>query len=68
MSRRKRVMKSPDQWCKITGIQVMDPDGWRQEGLPWSTRISQSKFLRLVIPSTCSLPPRWRRKDRADER
>jgi hypothetical protein len=56
MSRRKRIMKSPDQWMKITGIKVRDPDGWRQEGLSWSTRISRLKFLRLTIPSTCSYP------------
>jgi hypothetical protein len=60
MSRRKRVMKSPDQWCKITGIQVMDPDGWRNEGLSWSTRISQWKFMRLTVPSTCCYPASFR--------
>lgn len=63
----KRIIKRPDTWMKITGIWVMDPDGWRNEGIPWSRKITEKRFRQLCRPSTCSLPGRYRGKIRLKE-
>lgn len=38
-------LKTPDEWCEIKGIYIMDPDGWRSEGDPaWDEPISEEEF------------------------
>lgn len=46
----------PDEWCRLLGVKVMDPDGWRgQEALDWETPISRIEFGRRVRMSTVRL-------------
>lgn len=49
-------LKTPEEWCKIYKIQVIDPDGWRQENIKWEDKIDEKTFNRLKSVSTCTLP------------
>lgn len=44
-------LKTPDEWCRIEGVEVMDPDGWRgRDGRPWTDPITLAEFKnRLII-------------------
>jgi hypothetical protein len=47
-------LKTPDEWCKLLGYEVMDPDGWRgSNGRPWMDPISQAEFEARIV--TCTL-------------
>lgn len=47
-------LKTPDEWCKLLGYEVMDPDGWRgSNGRPWTDPISQAEFEARIV--TCTL-------------
>lgn len=50
------VLKTPEEWCKIYKIRVIDPDGWRQENIEWEDKINEETFNRLARVSTCTLP------------
>lgn len=45
-----------DEWCTITGITVLDPDGWREDGLPWDAPITEAEFGRRAMRSTVRMP------------
>lgn len=49
-----------DEWCDITGIRVLDPDGWRDDNLPWDAPITEGEFIRRAMRSTVCLPAGWR--------
>lgn len=51
------IKKAPEIWCLDTGIQVMDPDGWRRKGDPaWDEPITRDDFLKRAYMSTVN---RW---------
>lgn len=44
---------SPDEWCRITGTRVLDPDGWRgRNGRPWDEPITLAEFRERASRST----------------
>ena len=48
-------LHKPSYWCEVTGIQIIDPDGWRREGDPSIHHpISFREFLQRASVSTCS--------------
>lgn len=45
--------RTPEQWCKHYGIQIADPDGWRNTGDPaWDEPIALTDFSRRAAEST----------------
>jgi hypothetical protein len=45
--------KTPDEWCAIKGVRILDPDGWRIEGAPaWDEPISEVEFDERLMFST----------------
>ena len=51
------MLKTAKQWCEITGIQVLDPDGWDRSNPKfleiWNThKISFNEFWNRVTNST----------------
>lgn len=52
---------TPNQWMHITGILVLDPDGWRSNTTNFSARdweepITEAEFRERAIHSTCTFP------------
>jgi hypothetical protein len=45
-------VRTPDDWCKIHQVTVLDPDGWRVDGLSWETHITEQEFHSRVQRST----------------
>lgn len=47
------ALKTPDEWCQITGTQIVDPDGWRgASGRPFTDPINEAEFQRRLSVST----------------
>lgn len=44
--------KPADDWCDLLGIEVRDPDGWREDDTPWNTPITREDFMRRCMKST----------------
>ena len=44
------------EWCQITGITVLDPDGWDRMNLEasWAEPITRAEFMRRCWTSTIS--------------
>ena len=48
-----KLVLSPDDWCAILGVRMVDPDGWRgHDGRDWSDPIGLAEFARRCWPST----------------
>ena len=59
--------RTPEQWCAEYGIDIADPDGWRNTGDPaWDEPITLPDFLRRAARSTCRglTPDVWNRLSR----
>lgn len=52
----KDAYRSCWEWCNLLGIEVLDPDGWRNSfsSVTTSTPICLKRFLRRANQSTCS--------------
>lgn len=49
-------LKTPDEWCKIKGFRIMDPDGWRGHDRPdWDCPLTEEAFMLLAAESTIDL-------------
>lgn len=50
--------KTPNEWMAVTGIEIMDPDGWdrRNFDADWEIPLTRDEFLGKAFMSTC---PRW---------
>lgn len=47
-------LKTPDEWCRLEGVEVMDPDGWRgRNGRPWTDPITLAEFKNRLV--TCTM-------------
>lgn len=45
--------RTPEQWCAVAGVTIVDPDGWRgPAGRPWTDRITRGEFDRRAALST----------------
>lgn len=52
------VKMVPEDWCTITGIEIIDPDGWRgQEALSCDDPITREDFITRAQVSTCKMWP-----------
>lgn len=47
-------LKRPDDWGDEIGVNVLDPDGWRADGMSFETPITREEFMRRVVSSTCA--------------
>lgn len=59
--------RTPEQWCAEYGIDIADPDGWRNTGDPaWDEPITLPDFLRRAARSTTRglTPDVWNRLSR----
>lgn len=45
-------LKTPDEWCEELDAQILDPDGWRQDNMPWDLPITREEFDQLMVPCT----------------
>ena len=49
------ILYSPEKWCELTGIVIIDPDGWdRGSQTDYNRAISFSEFYNKAIASTAS--------------
>jgi len=54
----KTIKMSAQAWCDITGVEVIDPDGWDRKDPKFSENwnnhpISLDEFRERCFPSTC---------------
>ena len=50
---RKPVKHRPATWERLTGIRIIDPDGWRgPNGEKWETPITKEEWNRRMAVST----------------
>jgi hypothetical protein len=49
-------LKTADEWSKLYGVVVRDPDGWRVEDAPsWETPITEDDFSSRMARSTVQI-------------
>ncbi len=48
-------IRTPDEWQKLTGITILDPDGWRADGFDFNKPISEADWNRRMLQSTCRI-------------
>ena len=48
----KRDLRTPAQWCETFGVEVVDPDGWRNNEPSWNTPITRDMFKARYQAST----------------
>jgi hypothetical protein len=58
------IKRLPSEWCALTGIEVIDADGWNHGNLTkdWNTPINIWKFMDCIAVSTVrnhSEPPKY---------
>lgn len=48
-------------WQNVTGIEVLDPDGWDRRNFEesWQEAITLEEFMRRASKSTCKNWPAW---------
>ena len=47
----------PIEWGQILGVEVLDPDGWRQDGADFEAPTVLADYVRRVIVSTVKMSP-----------
>jgi hypothetical protein len=50
-----KIKFSPAEWCELTGIEVIDPDGWDRKGdfdADWAKPIDFQTFIAKCDNST----------------
>jgi muconolactone delta-isomerase len=55
------TVMSPQQWCDVYGVRIIDPDGWRsRDAPPWDQPITLVEFARRArICTTDAANPAW---------
>lgn len=53
---RLDIKHPPEQWERMLGVEVIDPDGWRCNMLPWEVPITREDFLNRAASSTTRYP------------
>lgn len=46
------ILKKPEEWGKILGWRVLDPDGWRKDDKPWEEPITENEYMERLFWST----------------
>jgi hypothetical protein len=54
--------KKPSEWAELTGVEILDPDGWRNGGPSWETPIPWDMFLSRYNESTVRVVDKVRYK------
>jgi hypothetical protein len=52
-----RLCLPPVEWERITGVLVLDDDGWRCDAKSWKECLSREEFLNRAANSTTRYPP-----------
>ena len=47
---------TPDEWCKLFGVVILDPDGWRNSKISYDTPLTKEEFDQLLMQSTIMRP------------
>jgi hypothetical protein len=47
---------TPREWQAVTGITILDNDGWRTDNKPFTDEITHEEFTRRAFESTCAFP------------
>lgn len=50
------ILRTPADWSELTGIKVLDPEGWRVDGLPYDELITRREFIARAWVSTVQEP------------
>ena len=50
-------LRYPEEWEEIEGVWVRDPDGWRNNNIPWDMPISHATWQTLSGVSTIEIMP-----------
>lgn len=53
---RLDVKHPPEHWEVVLGIDILDPDGWRDAYSDWNAEITRADFLDRAARSTTSYP------------
>ena len=55
------ILRKPCEWCKIFGVEVIDPDGWDRDNfeVSWNTPITKAEFRNRASNSTCTQPSNY---------
>lgn len=56
---KANIKLTPDQWCQLTEIVVMDPDGWDRSNYQkdWAKPLTFDEFLtKAHMSTTCGGP------------
>lgn len=49
-------LRTPDEWCRIRGVHILDADGWRPPvAQAWDVPITENEFIRRAAISTIRL-------------
>jgi len=56
---RLDIKHPPEQWERMLGIEVLDPDGWHGNMLAWETPITREDFLNRAAESTTRYPKKF---------
>lgn len=49
-------LKTPDEWQEITGITILDADGWGgKDGRPWTDKIGYVEWNKRMSRSTVQM-------------
>lgn len=43
---------TPEEWCKLKNVEIIDPDGWRVDNKPFSELITEREFNTRIGTST----------------
>lgn len=44
--------KTPEEWCELLGVRILDPDGWRQDSKSLTDPITRQEFESRLVTST----------------
>jgi hypothetical protein len=48
---------APEHWERVTGIRIIDDDGWRSQGdTAWNQPLTRKEFIHRAIQSTAQYP------------
>lgn len=51
------IKHPPEDWQRVTGVRIIDPDGWTTNMLDWGAPLTRDDFLSRAACSTAEYPP-----------
>lgn len=46
---------TPSEWCEIFGVEMIDPDGWRDAGISYDFPLTAREFFMFFNESTARI-------------